>query len=191
MKSTISFSNKTLQKINFEAKDIISEHLQNLDQISEDIKMLEKKLITSALPFTYIYVISSEEHIKTEWSEREYEYLKYVDHTDNCLVFGKNSSGECRLSHSVYSTRGWLERDGCLRHKDETVLISYRPLIETKAHFRVTIEKELASFFEGVISALKNQRHKENVTIYSPNHNNVYKFAEIFNSSSNEDPIPF
>lgn len=194
MKSKLSFASASLQKINTEADAIISNHLQDLDRISNDLKALEERLKIAGIPFTFLYVLSSEQRryertaYQTMSPYDEFPYTgEFIEYTDNCLVWGKNEAGEYRLSFNVFCTENEIEKyngDGekvyeRIRNEGESKLSTSKPLIETKSHFRLKIENELPSFYKMVIEALRSKRDQDRVVEYSPNYNQPFKDAKI------------
>lgn len=190
MKSKLSFSSPSLQEINTEAEAVISTHLQNLDRVSNDIKALEDQLATSGIPYTFYYVLSSEDR-RYNQNEAFHDELIYTtesaEQTDSCLVWGKCEDGQYRLSHNVYVTINEVAKNydksdqyakKVLRNGEPELHFS-RPLIETKAHFRVQIEKELVHFYKAIIEALKTKRDQECIFEYSPNYNQPFPLAKI------------
>lgn len=194
MKSKLSFVSTSLQKINVEADSIISTHLQDLDRISNDLKALEEGLKIAGIPFTLLYVVSSEQRryertaYQTMSPYDEFPYTgEFIEYTDNCLVWGKNEAGEYRLSYNVYCTENEIEKyngDGekvyeRIRKGGEPKLSTSKPLIETKSHFRLKIENELPIFYKIIIEALRTKRHQDRIVEYSPNYNQPFKDAKI------------
>lgn len=194
MKTKTSFSSLSLQKINLEAESIISSHLQALDRISNDIKALEERLKMAGIPFAFTYIISSDErrYIRTAYQQispyHEVPYrAEFVEYTDNCLFWGKNETDEFRLSYNVYITESEMEKYTSDEEKTyERVvnegkprLSSSKPLIETKSHFRIKIEKELLDFYTLIIEALKTKKDHDCIVKYSPNYNLPFHDAKI------------
>ena len=125
-----------------------------------------------------------------------YEEVDYqaelVEQTDSCLMWGKSEDGQYRLSHNVYVTENEIDKydDGNgqyaerVRNNGEPKLVSSKPLIETKSHFRVKIEKELVPFYKAIIEALKTKRDQDYIFEYSPNYNIPFPSAKIDTSFS-------
>lgn len=199
MKTKQSFFNLSLQKINLEAEDVIANHLHELDQISNDIKTLEERLKNSAMPFTFYYVLSSHDrryhgishHMEGVYGEESYP-AEFIQQTDSCLVWGKCEDGKDRLSHNVYVTDNEIDTyddgdgqyAGRVRNNGTPKLLSSKPLIETKSHFRAKIEKELVPFYKAIIEALKTKRDQDCIFEYSPNYNIPFPSAKIDTSFS-------
>jgi hypothetical protein len=198
MKSKLSFTSTSLQKINSEADSIISSHLQDLDRISNDIKALEERLKAAGIPFTFLYVLSSEKRRfeRTAYQNMspydEFPYTaEFREYTDNCLVWGKTEDGEYRLSYNIYITENEIEKyngDGEKvyereREVGEPKLSTSKPLIETKSNFRLKIENELPVFYKMIIEALKTKRDQDRIVEYSPSYNQPFKDAKV-------DPCP-
>lgn len=194
MKSKLSFTSASLQKINDEADSIISTHLQDLDRISNDLKALEERLKIAGIPFTFLYIVSSEKRrykrtvYQTMSPYDEFPYTgEFIEYTDNCLIWGKNEAGEYRLSYNVYLTENEIEKyngDGekvyeRIRDDGEPKLSTSKPLIETKSHFRLKIENELPVFYKMIVEALRTKRDQDRVIEYSPNYNQPFKDAKI------------
>lgn len=194
MKTKSSFSNASLQKINIEAEDIISSHLQELDQISNDIKALEERLKASGIPFAFYYVLSSEERryggvafTLTAFNQQIPYEAEFIEQTDSCLVWDKCEDNNYRLSHKMYTTQNEIdkyddgdgERAERVRNDGKPKIVFSKPLIETKSHFRVKIEKELVYFFKAIVQALKTQRDQDCIFEYSPNYNIPFPSAKI------------
>jgi hypothetical protein len=194
MKTKQSFSNSFLQKINLEAEDIISNHLQELDRISNDIKALEERLKHAGVPFVFYYFLSSEDRRYngvafnlTAFNQQIPYPAEFVEQTNSCLVWGKCEDDNYRLSHNVYINVNEIDKhdDGNGQHAEkirntgENKLTSSKPLIETKSHFRVKIEKELVPFYKAIIEALKTKRDQDCVLEYSPNYNLPFPSAKI------------
>lgn len=194
MKKKQSFSNLTLQKINLEADVLISNHLQDLDRISSDIKALEERLKNSAMPFTFYYILSSETrrysgtayHMIASYEERPYQ-AEFVEETDSCIVWGKAEDGQYRLLHNLYVTENEVDKydDGNgqsgerVRATGASKLLSSRPLIETKSFFRLKIEEELVGFYTQIVEALKTKRDLDRIFEYSPNYNGFLPLAKV------------
>lgn len=197
MKSQLSFTSASLQKINYEADSIISSHLQDLDRISNDIRALEERLKTAGIPFTFLYVLSSEKRrFETTVYQSMYPYdgpytAEFREYTDNCLVWGKTEDGEYHLSYNIYITENEIEKyndDGGKvyereREMGEPKLSASKPLIETKSNFRLKIENELPVFYKMIIEALKTKRDQDRIVEYLPSYNQPFKDAKV-------DPCP-
>lgn len=194
MKSKLSFTSASLQKINVEADSIISNHLQDLDRISNDLKALEERLKIAGIPFTFLYVISSEQrrYERTVYQTMSpYDELPYtgefIEYTDNCLIWGKNEAGEYRLRYNVYHTENEIEKyngDGekvykRIRGEGVPRLFTSKPLIETKSHFRLKIENELPVFYKMIVEVLRTKRDQDRIVEYSPNYNQPFRNAKI------------
>jgi predicted Rdx family selenoprotein len=151
MTTKLSFTSLSLQEINIEADLVISKHLQDLDRVSNDIRTLEGILKRAGIPFTFIYVLSSDWKKYQRAASRvvdPYEEVPYtgqfIEYIDNCLVWEKDEDGEYRLSHNTYVTENEMEKikgEGekvyeRLKEGGEPRLSSRKPLIETKSHFR-------------------------------------------------------
>lgn len=196
MKSKTSFASPSLQIFSSEADSVISNHLRDLDRVSNDIKALEERLKTAGIPFNFTYIFSSEQTRFVRPNSRE--KLPYPDefikHTDHCLVWGKNE-GEYRFSYNVYVTQIEIFKYGdgekvLERYQDgESNLSLSKPLIETKSHFRVKIEKELSSFYKLIIEALKTKRDQENIFNYSPNYPSFV--SSKIDPDPDQDCLPF
>jgi hypothetical protein len=192
MKSKLSFTSASLQKINSEADSIIASHLQDLDRISNDIKALEERLKAAGIPFTFLYVLSSGKRrfVRTAYQaispDDEFPYTgEFIEYTDNCLVWGKTEDGEYRLSYIVYTTENEVEKGNGDGEKDyerndgEPKPSISKPLIETKSNFRLKVESELPVFYKMVIEALKTKRDQARIVEYSPNYNQPSKNAKV------------
>lgn len=187
------FSNNLLQKIDTEADSIITNHLQELDQVSNDIKLLEEKLKKAAVPFTFIYVLSSDQTrlLREMPPELGLDNVEFVEHKDRSLIFGKNKEGNYRLSYGLYVTycdinvhdtgNGIYER---ALYPGETTLEKCQPLIETKANIRIKAGRELHIFYKKIIESLKMKADQEEIVDYSPNHDRHFDFGKI-------DPVDF
>ncbi len=194
-----SFHSSGLQKVNQEAESIFTSHLLNLDRISKDIKTLEETLRMAAIPFFFIYVFSSE--------NRRYWRTKYLDlpdgsipdgrglfecYEEHCLVWGKNSDNQYRLSYNVYVSEDELEEH---EHegKERIEIISRlkpflkysKPLIESKAHIRINIENELPHFYRDLIRALKSEKGVGVVIDYTPEFSKKHFLPHLCISSTN------
>ncbi len=195
MTSTKSFVSTSLQILNSEADSVISNHLQDLDRISNDIKALEERLKTAGIPFTFTYVFSSEKtrFVRPNSTEKFPYQDEFIRHTDHCIVWGKNKT-EYRFSYNVYVTQSEVFKyaDGekiLERYEDgKSILSQSKPLIETKSHFRIKIEKELSSFYKLIIEALKTQQDQDNIFEYSPNYNQSFESAK---SDPYQSRLPF
>jgi hypothetical protein len=94
MKSPLSFTCPTLQKIDSEAASVITNHLLGLNRISNNIKAMETSLEKAAIPFTFIYVVSSTEkrfveHVSNGFMPYQVEF---IESTDDCIVWGKTEN---------------------------------------------------------------------------------------------------
>lgn len=185
MKTKESFFSPLLQRINLEAEDVISNHLQDLDRISNDIKALEERLKSAGIPFAFHYMLSSEDRRYsgvgfnvTAFNQQIPYPAEFVEQTNSCLVWDKCSDGNYRLSHNIYVNVNEIDKydDGNGQHAEkirdcgENKLTFSKPLIETKSHFRVKIEKELVPFYKAIIEALKTKRDQDCIIEYSPNY---------------------
>lgn len=192
MKSKLSFTSASLQKINLEADPIITSHLQDLDRISNDIKALEERLKAAGIPFTFLYVLSSKERRieRTAYKSTADEEIpctaEFCEYTDNCLAWERTEEGEYRLSYNIYITENEIEKnngDGGKVEESEGVgepkLATTKPLIETKSNFRLKIENELPIFYKMIIEALKTKREQDRIVEYSPNYNQPFKDAKV------------
>lgn len=189
------FINSSIKKIDSEAESVISSHLQDLDRISNDIKVLEERLKAAGIPFAFLYVLSSEtkriERIAYQkmapWLNETPYTAEFCEYTDNCLVWGKTEGGEYRLSYNIYTTENEIEKyngDGkevYEREKEggELKLTTSKPLIETKSNFRLKIENELPVFYKMIIEALKNKMDQDRIVDYSPSYNLPFRDAKV------------
>ncbi len=200
MKTKLTFSDPSFQKINEEAESVISKHLEELDRISNDIKALEERLKISGSPFTFTYLISSDKERCTGTAYYYcdvYEQVPYTaqfdKYTESCLFWGKNKDNDHRLSLNIYTTEDEIEtyvtddgkRSEKLIAEGIPLLLSSKPLIETKSNVRVKFYKELLGFYTSFIEALKTKRDQECIYEYSSNYNRQIA-AKI-----DPDPIQF
>lgn len=165
MKTKCTFSSLALQEIDSEAETVISSHLQSLDRVSNDIKSLEEKLKVAAIPFTFVYVLSSKEFVLHE-DDSSYNDKEIWD--DLCLVWGKNETNDFRLLYNVYVTEDFIAQGSCSESSPE--LKSSKPLIESKSRIRLQIENELPDFYRKIIKALESKTREEIIFEFSPNH---------------------
>ena len=157
MKEKYTFSSPTLQKIDSEAETVISSHLQSLDRVSNDIKSLEEKLKTAAIPFTFIYILSMR-RIPSQEDRDVWE--------EPCLVWGKSDTNDYRLLYNLYKTED-IHVEGLTCEGSPKLELS-KPLIELKSHLRLQIENELPFFYELIINSLKSESKKGCIIVLSP-----------------------
>lgn len=165
------FLGKELSDIHLEADRVISSHLSRLDRVSSDIKTLEEVLKKSAIPFTFVYVLYSE----AEYMGHEEPYFeidsKVYAFDDHCLVWEQTDKGS-RLYYNIYRTKHQFNINTKQEIDDKTAttyLKSSIPLIETKALFRLQIEKELPLFYKNLIKNLELTDKKDCYFFYSTN----------------------
>lgn len=183
------FLNKSLQEINVESDVIISNHLQDLHRISNDINALEKRLKEGGIPFTFIYILSSNSR-RFERKISDCFYLSEVDEEiENCLVWGKTEDCKYRLRYNTYITETVYELATYTPSGEpvygngkigEPRLITTKPLIETKSNFRLKIENELPVFYKMIIDALKTKRDQDLIVGYSPKCKQPHKDAKVY-----------
>jgi hypothetical protein len=183
MNITKDFISKKLSDVNEEADFIISAHLSQLDRISNDIRVLEAKLQKAGIPFTFIYVLSSEEKQPTA---KEYGYADPYDeiptsstsivYENHCLVWEKTLKNEYRLSYNIYVaadthvTSYYRKGEKKDIHEGKPVLSSSTPFIETKSNIRLKFEDELPIFYSKLIEFLRNNKERGGIVFPSPNH---------------------
>ena len=184
MNNTNNFVSKKLSEISLEANSIISSHLSQLNRISNDIKMLEATLQKAGMPFKFIYVLFSKQH---QYRESLYDYADpyheipsvtdFISREDYCLVWGKTSENEYRLSYNIYITKDECEKyyngdkekiENILKGK--LVLKFSKPFIETKSNIRLKFENELPIFYKKIIECLKTEKEKDCIIFESPNY---------------------
>lgn len=141
-----TFTSNELQKVDVDSESIVSSHLQELINVSNDINLLEEKLKKAAIPFPFIYIF-------------DYISSRNRNHYYECLVWGKDSNGNYRLSHNVYyleyAALSHLDKDS--RRRDIAKLIGSKPVIETKSSFRLKIKNHLPFFYKEIINSLKTE----------------------------------
>lgn len=172
MKAKYTFSSPTLQKIDSEAETVISSHLQSLDRVSNDIKSLEEKLKTAAIPFTFIYILSTRNTVSQEdgWEDRDIW-------EEPCLVWGKSETNDFRLLYNLYKTED-ISVQGSTYEGTPKLELS-KPLIESKAHLRLQIENELPFFYELIIKSIKTESKKGRIIVSSPSNDFMSGFSRI------------
>lgn len=150
--SQIHFNSFELKNIDSKANSIITLHKNVLNKLSNDIKLLEEKLKYFNLPFTFIYVLSSD--------EKRIIFNKYKNITNRvyeeaCLVWGENNK-QNRLFYNIYLIKEKMNQHGQPRpiNFNNIILKQSKPLIEMKLHYRLNCENELPDFYEKIIDAL-------------------------------------
>lgn len=141
MKNSILFS-ENLQKIYDESKEVVESHIQQIDQISNDIKSLETVLKKAALPFEFCYHIT-------------FDFPRYKNIKRRYDLLWQNN----RLTYHVWEI-----------YEDYPETVIETPLIETDLKTRISIKDELPHFYQGVVKALKNGSFQSCVEGYSPNY---------------------
>jgi|GEM_PF-6042987 len=181
MKQKLSFSSPTLQQIDSEAEEIISARLKHLDQLRDDIRAIEERLKSAAIPFDFVYVFSSDEssYEGEHGLGIDYDVQTFTEYKDFCIVWGKSEQDEYRLSYQVFITKDETLQfydNECIKvineklcHAGDPVLSFSKPLLETKSQFRLQIENELPHFYKMIVEALKTRSHEDFVVVYSPN----------------------
>jgi len=182
MKQKLPFNSPALQQIDSEAEDIISSRLTHLDQLRDDIRALEERLKSASIPFTLVYVLSSEESSYEGVAGLDYEGITpltvVTEYKDSCIVWGKGEHDEYRLSHQIFITKDetdhYYDQKGIkvnekLCNAGNPVLSFSKPLLETKSQFRLQIENELPHFYSRIVTALKVLPNEDFLVFYSPN----------------------
>jgi hypothetical protein len=136
------FQSKVLQEIHDSVKSSIDAHLQYLDKISNDIRVLEKILSGSGITFIFEYIV--EEEIK----EREISQLKY--YLRKYLIWNPDCK---RILYKI-------EEQNLTKHSN-SIDIFLKPLIECKSDTRIKVYPELPQFFKEIIIELKKEHEKE------------------------------
>lgn len=174
MKTNTNFSNSELQKIHSKANLVVDNHLQRLDAISNDIKILEQFLHKAAIPFRFIYILSESATENREILYRGPEGNWSYDgisrqRIKNSLVWEKQKDGSHRLLHEVSQIYEELEYDSKeIVHSSNWECSSSTPLIEAKAYVRLGVERDLPKFYEHIITLLESNFSKEKFTVRSP-----------------------
>ena len=180
-----NLSSPSLQKIQLESEPIIAQHLQKIHDVSNDIKALEDQFKNSAIHFTLIHVLSSSQKMYDE--ENSYQDCSSIadilEYEDICLVWCKTNEGNYRLSKNIYITKIEVHLDYSsgdvldILKQYRSQLTFSKPLIETKSHFRLQIEKELPPFYKNIIQILKIGRYDETEISFSEHYNSNMDYA--------------
>lgn len=209
-----------LQELHTKADQIITSHLNRLDQVSMNIKEIETKLQKAAIPFTFIYTISTKKKYCASGDRRinsDYVYTETIqlgdditsdvfEFSDHCLVWSQTSNGS-NLLYNIYTTfREFAKFDGeeLVKTTVQTDLKFSKPLSQTKAVLRMKVEKDLFNFYEGIIKRLNQEQNEEYYFTQSPMYleNSNAKLKEsivesnfsnfgIFPTCTLEEEIPF
>jgi len=147
------FSSKSLNQVHADSSELVTAHVQRLDQISSDIMTLETILKKAAIPFTFVYVITAGSK----------ETRDAIVHTEDCLVWGESEVGGVRLLYQSYEIvdefKEYIETHYI--EEGKPMLVFSKSLIETKANIRLSSEFHLSSFYEKVIESLKSRYLKD------------------------------
>lgn len=193
MENKFSFFSTSLQKVHSESEVVIADHLQKIINVSNDINNLEDKLKKSAIPFRFIYVFLTEKSIfSCDLSKDPDSFGPFEDierSTDHCLVWGKHNNNDYRLSYQFFQTDYVIELD----HDKQMVFISeerdpvlklVKPLIETKAYFRLKVENELPDFYRSLVNSLTMESEKEIIVVDSPSNKLVGSALSLYAAKS-------
>lgn len=197
-----SFFSRALQEVDAEAEKVISSHLQNLDRISSDIKALEDQLSKAGVPFTFIYVFNSEKktcqavpygdmEVHVPFEAVPYQAKIFDRYHEHCLVWGKLDDHDYRLGYQVYLCEDELAKSEDENDKfkvakrNKPVLLSSKPLIESKSYVRLRIEHDLPHFYKAIIEALKLKKEKTRIVEVSP----MVTFSMVKFHDAEEPPV--
>jgi len=180
-----NLSSPSLQKIQLESEPIIAQHLQKIHDVSNDIKALEDQFKNSAIHFTLIHVLSSSKKMYDEADgyQESFRRTDILEYEDICLVWCKTNEGNYRLSKNIYITKIEVHLDYSsgdvldIFEQYPSQLTFSKPLIETKSHFRLQIEKELSPFYKNIIQILKIGRYDETEISFSEHYNSNMDYA--------------
>lgn len=157
---TEAFYNRSLQKTHSKIEKSISNHLQKLDELSNDIKQLEKVLAKAALSVDYEYLIDQSPVFK----KTNATYNSYLLQTNYLIVWRKEKNRLMYETHDIYFH---IDDTNLSNPSNPNIKIS-KPLIECRSHIRLKIEPELDFFYQGIDSILGQGFLQETFRISSP-----------------------
>lgn len=159
------FYSKSLQNTHSKIEKSISNHLQKLDRVSNDIKQLEEILAQAALSVDYEYLFdrSFKDGPCANTASGENIVIHY--RTDHLLIWNTERK---RLMYEIHVTPFLVQDVDMSDPLDKKQITTSKPLIECRAHIRLKIEPELDFFFQGLDTLLGQGFLEETVKITSP-----------------------
>ncbi|MCB1108395.1 MAG: hypothetical protein KDK44_01940 [Chlamydiia bacterium] len=151
MDSKSQFNSPDLQKIFKQIEPILTQHKVQLDQVSADIKEVERFLRACSIHFPFRYCCS--EHLKGIEEDHFNHSSKQIRCLDY-LCWGKSKDGQYRLLYEA-EEQVVLCQDGAFQAKKETRIVTSRPLIEAKVKIRLELYPKLPNFLEEMTKALQ------------------------------------
>ena len=151
MDSKSQFNSPHLQKVFQQIEPILSQHKVQLDQVSADIKEVERYLRACGIHFPFRYCCN--EHIKLIEEDPFDQSTKQIRCLDY-LCWGKSKDGQYRL---LYESEEQLIicREAMFQAKKENRIVTSRPLIEAKVKVRLELYPKLPVFLEEIAKALQ------------------------------------
>jgi hypothetical protein len=144
-------SKKNLQQVIIEHEPVAGLHVARLNKLSADLKLLISKLGNIKVPFTYIYVLSSDE------VRRNNDLIAYEE---SCLTWAKDAKGNFQLRYNVYAINYELDGNGRINHNTRTIIhVDSRPVFELKVPDRLRLEPELPSFYDNLMKILQSTHY--------------------------------
>ena len=145
------FNSPDLQKVCQQIEPILSQHKQQLDQISADIKEVERFLRGCGIRFPSRLacsdLIRTVEEDPLDQSSRQIRVLDYIG-------WGKSKDGQFRL---LYESEEQMMtcRDGVYQTQKAHLPVECRPLIEAKVRVRLELYPILPKFLEEIAKTLQ------------------------------------
>lgn len=176
MGSNSNFKSRALQEVHQNSASILQDHIERVNSTSEDIKTLERVLKSSAIPFGFVFVLSSNTHESKKATNYDYpEYFCVEERVERhrycCLTWDSDKSNGYRLQYRIYRSCDTYEKESgnLISHGDIEIEFT-RPLIETKSHIRLSVAGELEQFYQEITNALKDSAQHERVVKVSRQH---------------------
>lgn len=151
MDSKSHFNSPDLAKVVKQIEPILTQHKVQLDQVSADIKEVERFLRACSIHFPFRFccnermkAVEEEPHGKTSKQIRCLDYL----------CWGKSKDGQYRLLYEAEEQVIVCQEDSFQTKKEKRIVTS-RPLIEAKVKIRLEFYPKLPQFLEEIAKALQ------------------------------------
>lgn len=172
------FFNKSLQHTHSKVEKLISNHLQKLDAISNDIKKIEEVLTKAGISIDYEYLFDESPVIQETYTDQFNYSTLYFLQTNHLIVWRREKKRLMYETHAIYFD---IEDRNLCRPSQPKITVS-KPVIECRAHIRLKLEPELDFFYQGIESLLGQGFLEEKFRLSSPT---------LTAKKNLEDEIPF
>jgi hypothetical protein len=176
------FSSSQLSEIFAKNQSLFQRYIEDINQVSADIRLLESKLKDFGISFPFFllcrhYTEVDPESVNLELGVFgiEYHYYEYLAWKSN----EKEKNPSFRIFYQIFKQSGYIQSDGPIllgkEKQSDTKVLERRPLIETPVHVRIKMYPFLSAFLEKLAVEISKFQGDLNFDHFKTNLNSLDK----------------